>query len=145
MTSSQTEKALRFRALHDGPGIFVMPNPWDGGSAPPPARCASAAFSATSKRASPTAAIATRPTIGGMARGWESKGVADQIEAGGDARPGSNARLSAPEREARAQRERLRLARARVLRELEAATHTEHRALLTRALQFLDAELAAAD
>lgn len=33
MTSSQTEKALRFRALHDAPGIFVMPNPWDGGSA----------------------------------------------------------------------------------------------------------------
>src|SRR5687768_4481199 len=30
---NQTEKALRFRALHDAPGIFVMPNPWDGGSA----------------------------------------------------------------------------------------------------------------
>ena len=23
----------RFRALHDGPGAFIMPNPWDGGSA----------------------------------------------------------------------------------------------------------------
>ena len=80
-----------------------------------------------------------------MARGWESKGVADQIEAAGDSRPGSNPRLSAAEREARAHRERLRLARVRVLRELEAATHAEHRALLTRALEFLDAELTAAD
>lgn len=25
--------AERFRALHEGPGIFVMPNPWDAGSA----------------------------------------------------------------------------------------------------------------
>jgi 2-methylisocitrate lyase-like PEP mutase family enzyme len=29
---TQTEKAHAFRALHDA-GIFVMPNPWDGGSA----------------------------------------------------------------------------------------------------------------
>ena len=27
------EKAARFRALHDGPGAFVIPNPWDVGSA----------------------------------------------------------------------------------------------------------------
>jgi 2-methylisocitrate lyase-like PEP mutase family enzyme len=27
------EKANRFRALHDGPGAFVIPNPWDVGSA----------------------------------------------------------------------------------------------------------------
>jgi 2-methylisocitrate lyase-like PEP mutase family enzyme len=33
MTSTQNEKATRFRALHDGPGIFVIPNPWDIGSA----------------------------------------------------------------------------------------------------------------
>jgi len=30
---TQAEKAERFRALHQGPGAFVMPNPWDGGSA----------------------------------------------------------------------------------------------------------------
>jgi 2-methylisocitrate lyase-like PEP mutase family enzyme len=29
----QHEKAARFRALHDGPGAFVIPNPWDIGSA----------------------------------------------------------------------------------------------------------------
>ncbi|HJR03694.1 MAG TPA: isocitrate lyase/phosphoenolpyruvate mutase family protein [Methylomirabilota bacterium] len=33
MTVSQTEKAIRFRALHEAPGAFVIPNPWDAGSA----------------------------------------------------------------------------------------------------------------
>lgn len=32
MSVSQSEKAARFRALHQGP-TFVIPNPWDGGSA----------------------------------------------------------------------------------------------------------------
>ena len=31
--TTQQEKAERFRALHRGPGAFVIPNPWDGGSA----------------------------------------------------------------------------------------------------------------
>lgn len=30
---TQTEKAARFRDLHTGPVPFVIPNPWDGGSA----------------------------------------------------------------------------------------------------------------
>jgi 2-methylisocitrate lyase-like PEP mutase family enzyme len=33
MSATQNEKAARFRALHDGPGAFVIPNPWDMGSA----------------------------------------------------------------------------------------------------------------
>jgi 2-methylisocitrate lyase-like PEP mutase family enzyme len=33
MSLTQKEKAIRFRALHDGPGAFVIPNPWDVGSA----------------------------------------------------------------------------------------------------------------
>ncbi len=33
MIATQTEKANRFRALHRRPGAFVIPNPWDGGSA----------------------------------------------------------------------------------------------------------------
>ena len=33
MSSTQNEKAIRFRALHNGPGAFVLPNPWDTGSA----------------------------------------------------------------------------------------------------------------
>jgi 2-methylisocitrate lyase-like PEP mutase family enzyme len=33
MTVGQSDKAFRFRALHGAPGVFVMPNPWDGASA----------------------------------------------------------------------------------------------------------------
>ena len=33
MTITQHEKAALFRKLHEGPGAFVMPNPWDAGSA----------------------------------------------------------------------------------------------------------------
>jgi len=33
MTADQKEKAARFRALHQGRGAFVIPNPWDAGSA----------------------------------------------------------------------------------------------------------------
>jgi 2-methylisocitrate lyase-like PEP mutase family enzyme len=33
MSVGQKEKAAGFRALHDGPGTFVIPNPWDVGSA----------------------------------------------------------------------------------------------------------------
>jgi 2-methylisocitrate lyase-like PEP mutase family enzyme len=33
MTIGQAEKAEHFKALHERPGSFVIPNPWDGGSA----------------------------------------------------------------------------------------------------------------
>ena len=33
MSVTQSEKAARFRTLHDAPGAFVIPNPWDVGSA----------------------------------------------------------------------------------------------------------------
>jgi 2-methylisocitrate lyase-like PEP mutase family enzyme len=33
VTVSRDDKAARFRALHGGPGAFLMPNPWDAGSA----------------------------------------------------------------------------------------------------------------
>ena len=33
MSVSQADKAARFRALHQAPGSFVIPNPWDAGSA----------------------------------------------------------------------------------------------------------------
>jgi 2-methylisocitrate lyase-like PEP mutase family enzyme len=33
MTANQSDKASRFRTLHQGPGAFVIPNPWDAGSA----------------------------------------------------------------------------------------------------------------
>ena len=33
MNKTQKDKAIRFRALHEGPGAFVIANPWDAGSA----------------------------------------------------------------------------------------------------------------
>jgi 2-methylisocitrate lyase-like PEP mutase family enzyme len=33
MTMNQSDKAARFRKLHEAPGAFVIPNPWDAGSA----------------------------------------------------------------------------------------------------------------
>jgi 2-methylisocitrate lyase-like PEP mutase family enzyme len=33
MTVSQRDKAMHFRSLHEGPRAFVIPNPWDAGSA----------------------------------------------------------------------------------------------------------------
>ena len=33
MALSQTEKIENFRALHERPGAFVIPNPWDAGTA----------------------------------------------------------------------------------------------------------------
>src|SRR5262249_27868742 len=33
MAISQSEKASRFRSLHEAPGAFIIPNPWDAGSA----------------------------------------------------------------------------------------------------------------
>jgi 2-methylisocitrate lyase-like PEP mutase family enzyme len=33
MSDEQSAKSARFRALHERPGVFVMPNVWDGGSA----------------------------------------------------------------------------------------------------------------
>ncbi len=33
MTATQSDKATRLKALHQGPGAFVIPNPWDAGSA----------------------------------------------------------------------------------------------------------------
>jgi 2-methylisocitrate lyase-like PEP mutase family enzyme len=33
MSTTQNDKAVRFQALHDAAGAFVIPNPWDAGSA----------------------------------------------------------------------------------------------------------------
>ncbi len=33
MIVTQSDKAVRFQSLHQGPGAFLIPNPWDAGSA----------------------------------------------------------------------------------------------------------------
>ena len=78
-----------------------------------------------------------------MARGWESKAVADQIEEGtqrvekrvpeGDRSP--EARLR------RQQLESLRLSRSRTLAQLDRASSPAYRAMLEKALRTLEQEI----
>ena len=70
-----------------------------------------------------------------MARGFESKSVADQQEAAMNARPRNEKR---PED---ARRRSLELARADVLKRLESATSGPHREMLQRALADLESRL----
>ena len=51
MTVSQADKAKKFRALHEAPGSFVIPNPWDGGSARGEGRTIKAAEAAAAQLA----------------------------------------------------------------------------------------------
>jgi hypothetical protein len=78
-----------------------------------------------------------------MARGWESKAVADQQEAADErarrARPPDE--LSPEERERRGRLESLRLSRARTLTQLERATRPAHRQMLQRTLRALETEI----
>jgi hypothetical protein len=81
-----------------------------------------------------------------MARGWESKAVADQMEeADSRAQEESNERahLSAsPEIRARLERlESLKLSRTRTLEQLERATNQSYREMLRRTLRALEAEI----
>lgn len=78
-----------------------------------------------------------------MARGWESKAVADQMEEAAERAPGGQTpeELS-PEMRARLDRlESLRLSRSRTLEQLETATRRPHREMLQRTLSALEAEI----
>jgi hypothetical protein len=79
-----------------------------------------------------------------VARGWESKAVADQMEEAteralsDEAAPGE---LSPAERERRQRLESLKLSRARTLEQLERATNRAYREMLQRTLRALEAEI----
>ncbi|MGI8565245.1 MAG: hypothetical protein ACR2LZ_02055 [Pyrinomonadaceae bacterium] len=78
-----------------------------------------------------------------MARGWESKAVADQMEEN-DFREVENSGRPDASPAVRARRERLeslRLSRSRTLAQLERAGHA-HREMLTRTLHALEKEIA---
>lgn len=78
-----------------------------------------------------------------MARGWESKAVADQMEAA-DERAKTRQEEYELSPEVRARRERvesLRLSRSRTLAQLEHATRRAHREMLQRSLRALEAEI----
>ena len=75
-----------------------------------------------------------------MARGFESKSVADQQEEAAKARPAPAETGSDPAGHVR--RRRLELSRADVERRLERAHVDAHREILRRALSALDEEIA---
>jgi hypothetical protein len=78
-----------------------------------------------------------------MARGWESKDVASQVETteAPQQKPSSGAK--SPEQIQREQqRKDLQLSRTRVLNDLASATHPNHRKSLQAALAYLDKKIA---
>jgi hypothetical protein len=78
-----------------------------------------------------------------MARGWESKSVEAQMEDVKDGQP-SSAKRSLTDGEKRDQRERdnLKLSRAYVAQQIEAASNEKYKESLRQALQEIDQKLA---
>lgn len=74
-----------------------------------------------------------------MARGWESKSVESQMEDAKGTQPdGAQRPLTDAERHKKRERENMRLARARILQQLEAATNDRYKELLRQELTALE-------
>lgn len=79
-----------------------------------------------------------------MSRGWESKDVESQMEEAAAKRElAGKARPSPDEIRRATERNSLELSRARVLKDLENATHPRRRQQLEAALEYLNGKLAA--
>jgi hypothetical protein len=77
-----------------------------------------------------------------MARGWESKSVADQIEEGNAQKAQARAvPTSEEERERKERLDSLRLSKARLLQQLERARHPSHREVLLNGLKALERQI----
>jgi hypothetical protein len=76
-----------------------------------------------------------------VARGWESKSVEAQQAEAGEKSGQSGRKMSAEEAAVFREKENLRLARQRVLQQLEASQNPRHRTLLLDALAHLDEKL----
>ena len=78
-----------------------------------------------------------------MARGWESKSVEDQIDMSEPRRAVPVGGLQDPEQlAATRKKEGILLSRIRVVHDLESAQNPRYRAVLSKALADLDAQLA---
>lgn len=76
---SQADKARAFKALHDGPGLFVIPNPWDGASAK---ILAAQGFKALTTTSAGLAFVLGKPD-GGVTREqslWNAKLIVDSVD-----------------------------------------------------------------
>ena len=79
----------------------------------------------------------------GMARGWESKEVESQVEETEAPKQKSSSGAKTPEQLKREQeRKDLQLSRTRIVNDLAAATHPNHRKSLEAALAHLDKKIA---
>lgn len=77
-----------------------------------------------------------------MARGWESKAVADQIEeVESRLRAEPSPRLPELDREKKDRLQSLLLSKARLLDQLEKARHAAHRTILQKGLRAIEAEI----
>jgi hypothetical protein len=77
-----------------------------------------------------------------MARGWESKAVADQIEEGESRqqRP-SKTQTTSEQRVLKERLDSLQLSRSRLLQQLELARHPAHRNVLLNGLKAVEREI----
>jgi hypothetical protein len=77
-----------------------------------------------------------------MARGWESKAVAEQIEEGKQHQPRESASPThAQERQRVAALESFRLSRSRLLEQLEKAHHPSYREVLLKGLGAIEQQI----
>ena len=80
-----------------------------------------------------------------MARGWESKAVADQIEEGESREQRESqaprAAGSPEERQLKERLDSLLLSKSRLLQQLERATHPAHRGVLLNGLKAVEKEI----
>ena len=78
-----------------------------------------------------------------MARGWESKAVADQIEEGKLSQPRQSRPANASDRRRQAELESLRLSRSRLLEQLDKAHFPAHREVLLKGLGAIERKIEA--
>lgn len=77
-----------------------------------------------------------------MARGWESKAVADQIEEGESNRSVQAKGPMTDEQRAQQQKlDSLMMSKSRILDQLEHAKHMAHRQVLLKGLQAIESEI----
>jgi len=77
-----------------------------------------------------------------MARGWESKAIADQIEEDESRRQqASKVETSPEERVLKDRLDSLKLSRSRLLQQLERARHSAHRNVLLNGLKAVEKEI----
>ena len=77
-----------------------------------------------------------------MARGWESKAIADQIEEEQSRRQQASTDEITPEQRLRKERlDSLKLSRSRLLQQLERAKHPAHRKILLNGLKAVETEI----